>query len=236
MSTHVEPLKYARVFSLAMAWATATVSGCLGLYSLIKTNQIEAMLRKASAPAVLTFNIHPMFLAGLILTIGTTILATGASNIIPLFFFPFLRRGSTPLSTRTLPLQKWFLAFMSIWITANMIAFTYVFATDQVETTATLGPLVIPPAIIQAAALQMGVQSIYRRVYYLRWSEIFNWFTVVFAWIATIVTAKACQQANLQTEATERSSAESSAATSSTLEKAGTEKAEAPVMTENVDA
>jgi len=225
MTSHVEPLRNARIFSLLMAWATATVSGCLGLYALIKTNQTETKLRHTAFPAVLTFDIHSMFIAGLVLTIGTTILASMITNILSLFFVPMLRKGAIPLSTRTLTLQKFFLLFMAVWITANHIAYTYVFATGRVETVATLGPITLPPALIDASAAAMGVKSIYRQIYYLRWSEIFNWFTVLFAWIAAIITFKAASQAKSVAASGSRSSGESA----NTIEK---EKGEA-VMTEN---
>jgi len=222
---HVEPLRTARILSLLMAWATATVSGCLGLYALIKTNQIETKLRHTAFPAVLSFNDRSMFIAGLVLTIGTTILATMISNFLNLFFLPFLRKGPIPLSTRTLTFQKFFLLFMAIWLLANQIAYSAIFATGEVVTVAKLGPLILPPALVQASADAMGVKSIYRQIYYLRWSEIFNWFTVLFAWIVTLITFKAASQAKSITAGTTRSSEESA----NTIEN---EKAEV-VMTEN---
>jgi len=227
MTDHVEPLRNARIITLIFTWATASVSGALGLYSLVKTNQTESMLRK-STPATLTFDIHAMFIAGLILTIGTTILATVITNVLQLYYFPMFRRGAIPLSTRTLTLQKFFFLFMAIWITANMIAYSVVFATGEVVVVAKLGPLTLPPSLVQQQAKAMGVESLYRRIYYLRWSEIFNWFTVLFSWITTIITFKAASQAKNVTASGARSSVESA----DTVDQ---EKGTA-VMTENVDA
>jgi hypothetical protein len=56
MTTHAQdPLKKARLISLAVAWVFAVIAACVGLNALIKSNQDKSKLKQLAPPPTVVF-------------------------------------------------------------------------------------------------------------------------------------------------------------------------------------
>jgi len=189
---HVQPLKGARMISLALAWAFGVIAGGVGLNALVKNNQSQTKIKHATpAPTVVTIDVGNIFDLGIVLTTGATLLAVLASSYFWLLVVPGLRR----LGTKTLKLQAYTLLFSSVWVLACLIPFTYTFATKQATVTAMIGTIVLPATLVEQQEAALGTTPIYRKIGYLLLPAVLDWFTVLFGFIAAIVTLRAASAA-----------------------------------------
>jgi hypothetical protein len=173
-----------------MAWIFGVLGGSFGLNALIKSNQQKSTLRHVALPTVVKINTLDITQVGIVATVACTLVSVLSSAFLLAMFIPKFNRRSS------LKLESFSLLFATIMLFSSLIVFTDFYANRSAKITATLGTVIIPQAIIDKTAAALGQTSVYKDIDYLKWVTYIQWFTFLFATIATVVTFMAASRAS----------------------------------------
>ncbi|KIK63336.1 hypothetical protein GYMLUDRAFT_241834 [Collybiopsis luxurians FD-317 M1] len=203
-STASIPLRMPRLISLFMAFAWAVIAGSAGLNALVKSNQQQSSVRKILPPGTtLDVEDNDVFHTGVVITTVSALIAllTFIYMVILLSAMSSTRKTSPTsltrsarLSNRILPFESISLAFCAIWLFATQIPFTHFFATRSAGVRAFSGGVEINPALVQIIQNELGFETTYRKIGYLRLVAILPWFTILFTAIASAVSFAASRR------------------------------------------
>ncbi|EAU86654.1 hypothetical protein CC1G_07312 [Coprinopsis cinerea okayama7 len=203
MTQEVIPLKTARIVTLQLTAALATVAACIGLHALVKSNQSKTALRsRVSPPTRLVIDTSSIQNSGIVATVGNILLASFAFISFCITFLPFLRRWAN----KTLRLQAGLIAFSAVWVFVCMIPFMKYFVNDHASISAFIGETRLPDSLVQSMQEKSGHSTRYKDMWYLRLLAIFPWLSIASAIITVPVLLKAASATASTTPATEESS------------------------------
>jgi hypothetical protein len=187
------PYKVSRLVSLALAVVFGIVAMSVGINALAKSNDQKDALRNATARLGVTLfiNTDDVLKSGIVLTVGSGLLALVSflSLVAILLSLPFAKRAGS------LNIQTALLGFLTVWIFASQVPFTYFFANREAKVTAFAGKFQLPDSAVQATEKQLGATRIYKDIDYLRLSAILPWFAFLFGLTSTILSFLASRRA-----------------------------------------
>ncbi|KAG9091051.1 hypothetical protein FS749_000114 [Ceratobasidium sp. UAMH 11750] len=168
------PLRTPRLVILALTWALGVVGAAAGLNAIVKRNQQVAAIRKAVSPLHITVDVdtNNILRSGIVLSVGCLLLSIATSIFIGLIILDSRKSSSTsPLSTRTLPVQTGVLAFLSVWILATVVAVTKFAAHGSAGVLAYSGGRQLPDTLVVATEKRLGFSRVY-------WAQLYGMFAL----------------------------------------------------------
>ncbi|CAL1710976.1 unnamed protein product [Somion occarium] len=190
MSAVAVPLKFARLASLFLTFSFGIVGLALGINALVKSNDLKDFV-KQNAPlgAQVDIDTSDVFSVGTVVVVVSGLLALTSIIFLPLLAI------SSPIATRSLPIQTSVFGFLTLWLFASLVPYTTFIANRSAKITATLGGVPIPDSIIQSTQQALGVSPVYKDASYLRTAVILAWIAFFFGITTTALSFSAHRRA-----------------------------------------
>ncbi|KAH6909771.1 hypothetical protein BKA70DRAFT_175788 [Coprinopsis sp. MPI-PUGE-AT-0042] len=176
------PLLKARLASLNLTSALATVAACLGLNALIRSNQLKSSFKsKAPPPTRVEIDTEAILNTGIVATVGCILLAGFCFIFASMTLIPKFRR----IANKTLKVQAGLIAFSAIWIFACMVPYMKYYLNDSAGVKAFIGSTQLPDSLVKSLQEKSGSSSVYKDMWFLRPFAILPWISIASA-LATI--------------------------------------------------
>ncbi|TFK23852.1 hypothetical protein FA15DRAFT_593494 [Coprinopsis marcescibilis] len=184
------PNKVTRVVLLQLTCVLATVAACIGLNALIRSiQQQDSITSKATPPMRIEVDVSQITNVGIVATVGNILIGLTAFFAFVVTFFNI---GKFHLwANKTLRLQAYLLAFLSVWVIACMIPFMIFYYNDHATISAYIGDNKLADSLVASIASRSGHSTEYRGMWFLRLLAIFPWLSVASALITVPFLLKA---------------------------------------------
>jgi len=175
--------KVVAVVLLSLASAFGTVSGCLGINSLVKGYQNAAHQKSLAPPGVtLDINFNDLLAVGWIVCLFNGIFLSTTATIVQLR----LQFSKRPFTRRERKLEVILLGLFTFVCFVTIIPYTIIARTRAAQVTAFIGDVQLPDALVQQTIAASGSSPFYWSNNYVQWTVIVPWFTVPFGILGTI--------------------------------------------------
>ncbi|KAJ7182881.1 hypothetical protein C8R43DRAFT_968388 [Mycena crocata] len=182
----VIPLKTPRLITLFLAWVWAIIALGVEINALAKSNKDKtAITDEIPPPTKVSLDTSDVFQsAAVVTTVTLIILALSTLYILLLVIDSNSRSG---ISTRTLPLQYFSLAFLALWLFAVQIPLSVFVSQRSIKVAASIGGVTIQDGVLKTIERALGAKTAYKDYYYLKLLAILPWFLFLFTLAAAVV-------------------------------------------------